>query len=250
MAVVLGGAVLLPACQPAADTPAPPRMVRVRELRAAAPLFLPAPPPGPVGDAILAARAAVLNWEGDDRAALDALAGFPASREAVAELIIWLEYRPVVREEPDPPPWPPEMKSASEPDPLPPAPAQDALVRVGPLAAPQLVDEYIRFFGNTWLAPYQERMAVLEPDGPDPPAPVLRPDQRIRPDHRLFCVAWVLASSEEMARAAVADAAQKMRADPADGRLQGACRELIDRVMKEFPKEKHRALFPDAFPRT
>ncbi|MBX9626174.1 MAG: hypothetical protein K2X82_20415 [Gemmataceae bacterium] len=122
-------------------------------------------------------------------------------------------------------------------------PAQKALIGAGPLAARSLVDEYVRFFENDRPEAWAGRYTLFSLD-----LKTGKPCEKQHPCFRLSCIARILVSSREMAQAAVAHAAKRRDAGRGNERTLRACRELIDRVIKQFPEEKRRELFPDAFP--
>jgi hypothetical protein len=160
------------------------------------------------------------------------------SPAAVAELIRWLEYIPLrfrLHLRPN---------SATR---FPDHPAQKALIHMGPVAAPQLVDEYVYFFENTNVRAWDDRWGILSEDRNG------KFNEIQDPSYRLGSIVVILSSDQdftsrnrEMARKAVEHALQRMEAEPQDDRVQRACRELIDRIVSQFPEDEWAKLFPAA----
>jgi hypothetical protein len=159
------------------------------------------------------------------------------SPAAVAELVRYLEFSPD---------WLiPGMKGGTW---IPPhCPAKDALVELGPMAAPPLVDDYIFFYENYDLRSWKGRAAALGALRLNPETWVPDPEQS--PAFRLWRIENILAERQATAREAVNIAFQRMAAEPQDDCVQRACRELIDQVVSRYPEDEWAKLFPAAFAR-
>jgi hypothetical protein len=157
---------------------------------------------------------------------------FGRSPTAIAELIRWLEFSPD---------WFRPLTVNSEPIPFH-YPAQVALTNVGPVAAPQLVDEYLYFFENKHLAAWKGRFAALAGDRRNGG----KPDEVQNPCFRLSALVCILTCDRAMAQKAVESARLRMRSAPWDNRIQRAGHELIGRIVSQFPEAERAKLFPPA----
>lgn len=166
------------------------------------------PPPDTDQAAIAALRNPALTATQKARA-IERLGRFDRSPWAVAELVRWIDFEPL------------------EPGVVYPAsivgdhPAVRALMRVGPYAVPQLIDDHIAWF-DAEPTPEKARHQLQ---------PML-----------------IFSSSREMAAAVVADACRRLRDNP-DDRTRRACRELIEWLPKRYWKGEWPELFPDLIPK-
>lgn len=205
----------------------------------------------------------VLNFARPDRAALvplldewlpvaeraERIAGltrFGTSPVVVSQLIQWLEFRP-------PPKGAAQRRDirvqigadGDRPHALSAYPAAVALAEIGPSAAPRLVDEYVYYFENTnYDANRRRQYARLDchktRDGKDTGSPL----EVQSPAHLLSLVVMVLSQKPETAQSAVQLALRRMEATPSKDRAHRACKELIGRIVAQFPAAERGKLFP------
>jgi len=180
-----------------------------------------------------------ISLEDDERAGRIAkLTQFKNSPIVISELVHWLEFKPNLKSTPKP--GPDEKQRGHEE-----YPSAVALARFGPAAATQLVGDYLFYFENTDIEANRKRMFRREANDDKG-----RPQEVQDPSPRLSLIATVLSLTPETAQKAVRYALKRMDAVPADARVQRGGRDLIGRIVGQFPASERAELFPpDALPR-
>lgn len=193
-------------------------------------LFIPpTPPPSEAAFIALLSREGLTDEE--LTGTLLAMGQLSDSRQVVSALIEYMEYYPC----------PAGLRLGSGesfPHPTRDYPAVVSLIRIGPFAAPRLVDEYVFFFENTSLAARNGRYCRLSGDITGKPHEVQSPAPR------LSHIVVILTQTRPTAREAIDYALERMTREPKNDHVQRACRELIGRIVRQFPESEWAKLFP------
>lgn len=162
-----------------------------------------------------------------------------ASPEAIGELVRQMEYDEVMMRyfRADKERW--GVLDSERPKPKRDNPAVVALLRVGVVAAPRLVDEYVYFFENTDPEAWDRVGACIRPCDQNGNVDLAR-----SADHRCSLILVILADRPEVAQRAVEYASQWMRGRPDNDYIRRACKTLIRDILAHYPESDRPKLFP------